>query len=417
MRGIVERAVGYGITDQPPVERRRIRTINIVAWIACVINLLYNVIYLIVDPAGLLPVIVTNTISIVMYLTAIRINATGNTNLSMWLLFSGGLFNLTLASLLLGGDFGVPLFIMILPATAALIAPAGDLRIPMIVTGLSLLSFIVVVLVDTPTPASIAGTSLETALLVTSMVGIVLFIAVVGVYFRRLTDSAEADLQLANERNETLLLNILPEEIADRLKAGEAVIADRVEGVSVLFADLVDSTPMSERLSPTRMVTLLNEIFTPFDDLAEELGLEKIKTIGDAYMVVGGLPQQRPDHLEAIADMALRMRREIANHTVEGFGDLKMRYGIETGPVVAGVIGKKKFSYDLWGDTVNTAARMESHGVPDEIQVTGTVRDALASAYEFTERGGVEIKGKGFMTTYFLVGRITRDALGSAGNA
>jgi adenylate cyclase len=153
------------------------------------------------------------------------------------------------------------------------------------------------------------------------------------------------------------------------------------------------------------MVEVLNEIFTPFDDLADVLGLEKIKTIGDAYMVVGGLPVERADYLEAIAEMALRMKEEIVKHTVPNFGSLEMRYGIHAGPVVAGVIGKRKFSYDLWGDTVNTAARMESHGMPGHIQVTAAVRDALEDTYRFEERGRIEIKGKGMMTTYFLVGR------------
>ena len=205
--------------------------------------------------------------------------------------------------------------------------------------------------------------------------------------------------------SDDLLLNILPYEVAQRLKGGEAVIADRVEHVSILFADLVDSTPLSERLTPTEMVELLNEIFTSFDDLADELGLEKIKTIGDAYMIVGGLPRERADHLEAVAEMALRMRSAIENHPEVDQNPLRMRFGIHTGPVVAGVIGKRKFSYDLWGDTVNTAARMESHGVPGHIQVTAAVRNQLADSYRFEQRGPIEIKGKGIITTYYLIGR------------
>jgi guanylate cyclase len=218
------------------------------------------------------------------------------------------------------------------------------------------------------------------------------------VYFIRQRDRFQ-------QESDDLLLNILPQPVADRLKAGEGVIADRVEHVSVLFADLVDSTPLSESLTPTDLVEFLNEVFTRFDDLADELGVEKIKTIGDAYMVVGGLPEEREDHLEAIAEMALRMREELANHASSVGEPMQMRYGIHTGPVVAGVIGRRKFSYDLWGDTVNTAARMESHGVPGKIHVTTAVRDALGGAYDFETRGTIKIKGKGLQVTHFLTGR------------
>jgi adenylate cyclase len=224
-------------------------------------------------------------------------------------------------------------------------------------------------------------------------------------YFIRERERTHAALEREQEKSEGLLLNILPSEIATRLKAGEEIIADRAEGVTVLFADLVGSTELSERLTPNELVTVLNEIFTPFDDLADRLGLEKIKTLGDAYMVVGGLPLARADHVEAIADMAIAMREELVGHAVPGFGQLKMRFGIHTGPVVAGVIGKRKFSYDLWGDTVNTAARMESHGIPDAIQVTKDVYETLRDRYSFTPRGPVQIRGKGEMTTYLLEAR------------
>jgi adenylate cyclase len=215
-------------------------------------------------------------------------------------------------------------------------------------------------------------------------------------------ERTESDLQAAHQLSEELLLNILPPQIADRLKKGEQVIADRYDEVSILFADLVGSTPLSERLSADEMVNLLNRVFTPFDELAEELGVEKIKTVGDAYMVVGGLPTPRSDHLEAVVEMAWQMREEISRHTVEGHGPLAMRFGIHTGTVVAGVIGKRKFSYDLWGDTVNVAARMETHGIPGEIHVSEEVRRRLDGQYRFKPRGPIEIKGKGVMETFLL---------------
>jgi guanylate cyclase len=246
---------------------------------------------------------------------------------------------------------------------------------------------------------------LITGMFVLNFFGVVYVTYVSLGYFIRERERTHAALELEQEKSEGLLLNILPSEVATRLKAGEEVIADRVEGVTILFADLVGSTELSERLTANQLVQVLNDIFTPFDDLADRLGLEKIKTLGDAYMVVGGLPVARVDHVEAIADMALAMREELVGHAVPGFGQLRMRYGIHTGPVVAGVIGKRKFSYDLWGDTVNTAARMESHGIPGAIQVTEDVYETLRDRYSFTPRGPVQIRGKGEMTTYLLEGR------------
>lgn len=245
-----------------------------------------------------------------------------------------------------------------------------------------------------------------TTLFVLNFLGVAFVIVVSLRYFIRERERTRRALELERERSERLLLNILPERVANRLKAGEGVIADRVDGVTILFADLVGSTPLSERLSPDQLVELLNQIFTPFDDLADELGLEKIKIIGDAYMVVGGLPVPRSDHTEAVADMALAMRKQLRTHPLEGFGTMQMRYGIHTGAVVAGVIGKRKFSYDLYGDTVNTAARMESHGIPDEIQVTEAVFEKLRNRYRLEPRGPIEIKGKGAMNTYLLKGII-----------
>ena len=243
------------------------------------------------------------------------------------------------------------------------------------------------------------------ALFVINFVGLVFVVYVSLGFFIRERERMRLALDVERKKSERLLLNILPEEVAERLKAGESVIADRVEGVTILFADLVDSTPLSERLTPVQLVEVLDSVFTAFDDLADALGLEKIKTVGDAYMVVGGLPTARPDHVEAVAEMALAMRDELAHHSVAGFGPLQMRYGIDTGTVVAGVIGRRKLSYDLWGDTVNTASRMESHGIPGQIQVTAAVYERLRETFRFESRGPIEVKGKGTMVTYLLEGK------------
>jgi PAS domain S-box-containing protein len=215
----------------------------------------------------------------------------------------------------------------------------------------------------------------------------------------------EEALRYQQEQSERLLLNILPEAIAHRLKNEQSTIAESFSGVTVLFADIVGFTQLSAQISPIELVNLLNQIFSIFDHLAEEHGLEKIKTIGDAYMVVGGLPLPRADHAEAVANMALDMCRTLERLSIQNDQPLSMRIGINTGSVVAGVIGTKKFIYDLWGDTVNTASRMESHGVAGSIQVTETTYELLKIKYLFEERGVIHVKGKGNMTTYLLKGR------------
>ncbi len=216
---------------------------------------------------------------------------------------------------------------------------------------------------------------------------------------------AEQILLVEQEKSERLLLNILPKTIAERLKEGKKDIADGFAEVTILFADLVGFTELSEKINPPELVTLLNEIFSCFDELTDRYCLEKIKTIGDAYMVVGGLPKPRPDHVQAIAEMALDMQAAIAYFNQKNNMQLSIRVGINTGPVIAGVIGRKKFIYDLWGDAVNTASRMESHGIPDKIQVTESTYYHLKGKYIFDARGTIMIKGKGKMNTYFLLGR------------
>jgi class 3 adenylate cyclase len=212
-------------------------------------------------------------------------------------------------------------------------------------------------------------------------------------------------LSVEREKSERLLLNVLPAPIAARLKQAEEVIADRYSEVTVLFADIVDFTPLSERIAPERVVASLNELFSLFDLLVRQQGLEKIKTIGDAYMVAGGLPEPRSDHAEAVAEVALAMREEVARRLDPTGRPLAVRIGIDTGPVVAGVIGRDRFIYDLWGDTVNTASRMESLGVPGCIQVTARTHQRLRDGYRLERRGPIQVKGKGEMITYLLLGR------------
>ena len=223
-------------------------------------------------------------------------------------------------------------------------------------------------------------------------------------YFVPARERALAELAAERAKSERLLLNVLPASVATRLKESDEVIADGFGAATVLFADIVGFTPLAQRLPPAETVVLLDRIFAGWDELAARHGVEKIKTIGDAYMVAGGLPTPRADHAEAIADLALEMGAEAKRRAGEGV-PLEVRIGIDSGPVVAGVIGRAKFSYDLWGDTVNTASRMESHGVPGAIQVTERTYQQLRGRYELSRRGTIEVKGKGSMPTYLLLGR------------
>ncbi|MGL5080361.1 MAG: adenylate/guanylate cyclase domain-containing protein [Microcoleaceae cyanobacterium] len=217
--------------------------------------------------------------------------------------------------------------------------------------------------------------------------------------------NTELALRIAKQQSEKLLLNILPYSIAEQLKQAPRAIAEQFEEATILFADIVDFTPLASQLEPIQLVELLNEIFSTFDQLIEPHQLEKIKTIGDAYMLVGGVPIYYPDHAESIADAALKMQAAVAHVYKQDGTPFQIRIGINTGSVVAGVIGRKKFAYDLWGDTVNVASRMESSGKPGKIQVTQATYERLKDQYQLKKRGSVHVKGKGEMLTYWLLGK------------
>ena len=210
--------------------------------------------------------------------------------------------------------------------------------------------------------------------------------------------------RLARE-NERLLLSILPGPIAERLREGESLIADRFDDVTLMFADIVEFTRLSTTMSPQQLVGVLNDVFTVFDGLVDRYGLEKVKTIGDAYMVVGGMSDPSDDHSERVADMALDLADAVGRIPAAAAIGMSFRIGIHCGPVVAGVIGRKKFIYDVWGDTVNMASRMESLGVPGRVQVTHAVAERLRRAFEIEPRGLIDVKGKGPTQAYFVVDR------------
>ncbi|MGH6677265.1 MAG: adenylate/guanylate cyclase domain-containing protein, partial [Xanthobacteraceae bacterium] len=214
-----------------------------------------------------------------------------------------------------------------------------------------------------------------------------------------------ADLEEEKERYQSLLLNILPQPVVTRIRNGELMIADQIMEATILFCDVVGFTALSQQLVPARTIDFLSRIFSAFDRLAAELKVEKIKTIGDAYMVAAGIPEAQPDHAERIATLAPRMLDAVAEVGKATELNLQARIGVHTGPIIAGVIGTHKFAYDVWGDTVNTASRMESHSLPGRIQLSAATRAVLGDRFDIERRGLIEVKGKGIMETFFLNGR------------
>jgi len=222
--------------------------------------------------------------------------------------------------------------------------------------------------------------------------------------FIRQKNEAFRLLHLEQEKSESLLLNVLPREVAARLKSGSRIIADSYESASILFADLAGFTPLSSELTPTAMVEILNEVYSYFDTLVEKYDLEKIRTIGDNYMVAAGLPRHQANHAQLLAHMAVEMNLYLGSRPPVGERRLSFRMGINSGPVIAGVIGIKKFHYDVWGDTVNVASRMESQGAPGKIQVTAATYELIKDEFICEHHGPLPVKGKGLMETWFVLG-------------
>jgi class 3 adenylate cyclase len=316
------------------------------------------------------------------------------------------IFHQTLAIVLVGWTAGFQYLLLVTIVSPFLLIPNERLRLAAGMSVLSMLAFVFSDLVLRNTvpvyqisKEAISGFDLLTAMVIAPGLLIISFVFVH--YVKKAEDKADFEF----ERAEGLLRNILPDPIAARLKASSASIADGFDCVTVLFADIVDFTVMSEKLSPGEVVSLLNDLFSRFDLVAERRGLEKIKTIGDAYMVASGIPEKSDCTAGPVAEFALDVQEEIRAFNEERGMAIRMRIGINSGPVVAGVIGRKKFIYDLWGDAVNTASRMESHGLPGKIQVTEESHELLKDEYDFEDRGMIEVKGKGRINTFILLGR------------
>ena len=256
-------------------------------------------------------------------------------------------------------------------------------------------------------PVNVLERGALSAVMGINIIGVSAFAFGILHYFVGARDRALRLVRSERERSEELLLNILPKDIVSILKNQSRTIADQFDGASILFADVVNFTPMSQKMSPTELVDLLNELFSYFDDLVEKYDVEKIKTIGDCYMVASGVPRPRPDHAHVLARLALDMREFVSRRTFGGH-KVSLRIGINSGAVVAGVIGRKKFIYDLWGDAVNTASRMESHGGNGIIQITRATYELIKDDFLCEPRGSVYVKGKGEMEAWQIHGDLDR---------
>lgn len=393
------RLSGLGTEGLSQEERRKLRALNQFIFIAIVSVSSYGGLLLVFEPR-LTTVMMLDVAVAVIHVTGYWHVRAGRRVLAVvQFLF---LCNAHLAAVawLAGPTFGFHYYFLAFVGVVFLVSPRKEwFHYPWALVAVG--GFLFFAQLPVPEATDVArGFSFATIVATCFTLGLVAFL------FDRDVREAEADLEREHARSEELLLNVLPASISKRLKDGQQSIADGFADVSVVFADLVGFTELSQRLDPNELVHVLNDVFSRFDELAESLGVEKIKTIGDAYMAAVGLPEPNQEHAVVATRMALGIRDQIAvlNET-RGLG-LGVRIGVNSGPVVAGVIGKKKFIYDLWGDTVNTASRMESHGLPGEVHVSESTAERVRDAFEIEERGTIEVKGKGEMTTYVVRGPI-----------
>ncbi len=412
LRGWIERLSALGVKrSQPPGERRRIRLTNQSALIGAVSCGAFAIGYALAGPRFYAP-LAANVIAVVSLCLALVCARRGALLLARVAVLAPINVTVVVASALVGGRVGFVYYMFLFAAVAFLLFSERQWGYRLAFAALSMAGCVFVVAAPQP-HESLVSPQAAVVLDVVSALAVIVTVLLIVHLFTGDTASAERRLAQAHARSERLLLNILPAPISARLKENGEAIADGFAEVTVLFADLVGFTELSQRLTPEELVVMLNRTFSAFDDMAVALGVEKIKTIGDCYMVAAGLPERAPDHAERVARMALGMRAALEDINREGGYALRVRIGIHSGPVVAGVIGKRKFIYDLWGDTVNTASRMESSGRPGEIQVTREVHERLRASFAFERRGVIQVKGKGELDTYILLGeRAEADAPG-----
>jgi adenylate cyclase len=390
------------LTPTPHIARRHLRTFQLFAVGTLAGALIHVVVLGLFVSLGVWWMAAANVASIGLYLVGFALNRRG-WHMATALVAAAelGLHQVGCVHTI-GWDAGFQYYLLA-AATVPFFLPSGRDLTKVLVLLLCTAAFLTLLFMsgEPSHPISPTTAALLSALNISSVFALLGLFA--WIYVRAAEDAEDrADVQ--HQRVVDLLHNILPVSIANRLEDRPGIIADRFEDATILFADIVGFTPLAERTDPADLVALLDAVFSDLDDLVVSLGLEKIKTIGDAYMVAAGVPETRPDHCQAIARFALEAMQVIANHADRRGVDLQLRIGIHRGPVVAGVIGKKRLLYDLWGDTVNTAARMESHGEPGAIQVSEAVAQALGDGFDLEPRGAIAVKGKGSLRTWWLRG-------------
>jgi class 3 adenylate cyclase len=392
-----------GIVGLSTEEERKTRLLNQCSIIAAVTLLSFTIGYW-TDPARFAFGLVANLGAAALQLSVLWLVARGLRSLALGLFLLVCNLQLAAVCVFLGPDVGYQYYFFAFAAVVFLVTPRGAwFFYPF--SAISVAGYLYFTFVMAPSEALVTiDSSIALLAKVTTIVTTFGTLVLLGYLFDADTRHAEERLAAEHARSEALLLNILPASISRRLKSSHGSIADGFADVSVLFADIVGFTELSARMPPGALVEVLNDVFSSFDDLGAELGLEKIKTIGDAYMAAAGLPEPRADHADIAVRMALGMKRSLDEmNRDKGYG-LSLRIGIHSGPVVAGVIGKRKFIYDLWGDTVNTASRMESHGVKDAVHVSEATAKLVEARFELEPRGTIQVKGKGEMVTFVVRG-------------
>lgn len=392
-------ALSFGTQDYPEKMARRLRVLNFACWVTAPSWLAFAIMYF---PETKLRTIATIDLLMAVIVAAIPLLNRFGPRVAGIVFISVSLAATFAICFLLGTDTGIQLHFVGYAAGAVLVWGVRPVA-PLIAIGLIALALIILLEVLAPKDGGLLSEAAMLGGFVASVSMSTCIIFAIVFYAARETEKAEAVAELEYERSESLLHNILPGAIAERLKSGtETVIAERHDEASVLFADMAGFTSLAGATSPADLVRFLNEVFTEFDHLVQQHGLEKIKTTGDNYMVVSGVPVARQDHAAALLRLAVEMLDKAAQlHDPNGC-KVSIRIGIASGPVVAGVVGMKKFFYDVWGDTVNVASRMESTGVPGRIQVAPETHRQLQNAFDFEERDPIDVKGKGEMTTWLL---------------
>ncbi len=397
-----------GTAGYPPRIRRRLAVTNVIAAMVSLMTIPYILLYAFYDWYGLLPAIIAFSPQLIFYALTPYFHRYGPISgalylCTMWLIFGVGY------CLFFGRESGLHFYFLPGAAASLLVFGSERLLVSACVTIVGLIAFLATeVLFVAPLGfIHVEPIFLDTLYYLTVPFA---FLLIFTTSFFAFKEAAQAEMALESEHqfSERLLQNILPQAVAIRLRDHRTqVVADQIPSATILFADIVDFTPRAARWEPQQVIAFLGRVFGQFDAIASAHGLEKIKTIGDAYMVAGGLPEPKPDHEAAVALMALDLLvccRRISEQVGE---PVEVRIGLDTGPVVAGVIGPNKLLYDVWGDTVNTAAHMESHGVAGRIQVADCLKSRLEDRFDFELRGEIDVKGKGPMRVWFLTGAKT----------